>query len=94
MHEILRFAQDDNPNLYREFLGHHTSRLLKKYFLGGNLTAAAKSGAENKPAIAALKRLCENLFLSGLVERNVIRTSPGGAADNSPPLQRWEKWEK
>jgi len=32
------------------------NRLLKKYFLRGSLTAAAKAGAEKKPLIAALKR--------------------------------------
>ena len=36
--------------------GFFSSRLLKKYFLRGSLTAAAKAGAEKTPVIAALKR--------------------------------------
>jgi hypothetical protein len=32
-----------------------------------------------------------NSFSSNPVERNIAASSPGGATELSPPLQRWEK---
>jgi len=68
--------------------------LPKKYLLRSSLTAAAKAGAENEPVIAALKCVRENLFLGNSVEGSARESSPGGASQLSPALQRWEKWKK
>jgi hypothetical protein len=32
--------------------------------------------------------------LGNPVERNARKSSPGGATELSPALQRWEKWKK
>jgi hypothetical protein len=36
----------------------------------------------------------ENWFLGDSVERGARESSPGGANQLSPALQRWEKWEE
>jgi hypothetical protein len=36
----------------------------------------------------------ENSFLGNPVERNARKSSPGGATELSPALQRWEKWKE
>ena len=36
----------------------------------------------------------ENSFLGNPVERNARKSSPGGATELSPALQRWAKWEE
>jgi hypothetical protein len=43
---------------------------------------------------AALQCVRENSFSSNPVERNVRESSPGGASELSPALQRWEKRKK
>src|ERR1017187_3991696 len=43
---------------------------------------------------AALQWVRENSFLGNPVERNARKSSPRGATELSPALQRWEKWEK
>ena len=43
---------------------------------------------------AALQCVRENSFSSNPVERNVPESSPGGASELSPALQRWEKRRK
>ncbi len=43
---------------------------------------------------AALQCVCENSFLGNPVERNARKSSPGGATELSPALQRWEKWKE
>src|ERR1019366_1528577 len=43
---------------------------------------------------AALQCVRENSFLGNPVERNARKSSPGGATELSPALQRWEKWKE
>src|ERR1035441_8303392 len=43
---------------------------------------------------AALQCVRENSFLGNPVERNSRKSSPGGATELSPALQRWEKWKE
>src|ERR1019366_6584743 len=43
---------------------------------------------------AALQCVRENSFLGNPVERNARKSSPGGATELSPALQRWEMWKE
>jgi hypothetical protein len=43
---------------------------------------------------AALQCVRENSFLGNPVEQNARKSSPGGATELSPALQRWVKWKE
>src|ERR1039458_143368 len=43
---------------------------------------------------AALQCVRENSFVGNALERNPRKSSPGGATELSPALQRWEKWKE
>src|ERR1019366_3933042 len=60
----------------------------------GSFSGSGVSNMESQLSLPSFHSLFSARFSGNPVERSALESSPGGAIELSPALQRWGQWEK